>query len=312
MRRSPFACLARGVRSLRANPSLAVAAWLQQALTLLLTAAGFVPLAAALGVPWRRLAAPPPLARLLDPEAVAAPLADLVLRWPEVAADLALALLAASLLWLAATALFCWFQGGIYGLLDAADRGAPAVTARWPRFRAVSWRGFAAAGRRLALPCFKLIHLYLLAVLVALLAWSLALLVAARLAGPGAELVAAGVGCALLAAVVAPFSLLAFASFWLAQADLPRRGATVGGAVRRSLAMLRRRPADVTVLLAAYLAASLVVAAAAAPLAALAAGAAAHLVLLAVELAAAVALTTAFAAATVALMRDGADEEAAA
>ncbi|HMB53819.1 MAG TPA: hypothetical protein VKU40_10900, partial [Thermoanaerobaculia bacterium] len=197
-------CLRRGLRSLRANPSIAVAAWLQQVLTLALTVAGFVPVLAALGISWRSLSSLPPLDQLLDPEALAAPLANLLMRGPEIVTDLALALGLASVVWLVATFLFCWFQGGIYGLLHAADRQAGEKDAPWPRFRAASWNGFETASRRLFWPCFKLIHLYLLAVLLLVLVWSLLLLATSYLLGPAEGLLVSAVGALLLLLVVAP------------------------------------------------------------------------------------------------------------
>jgi len=319
-------CLSRGVRNLRANPWFVLAAVLQQAVTAGLTVAGFVPILRALGYGWRPPSEHPSLGRLLDPETVAAALAELLLAWPDLVGALLVALVPALLSWTLALACFCGMQGGIYGLLYAADRQAGrlpvgGVTGRalgageadalpgWRAFRlAWSWRSFAREGGRLLMPCFNLLHLYTFVVLLALLAWSLLLAALSRGLGPGGELTAAAFGCAALAVVVAPFAALAAVSFFLAQADLPRRGATVRGAAARSLAVLRRRPADVAVLAATWLAASLAVAGAAAPLSSLARGsAAATAALLAVELAAAVALTTLFAAATVALMRDAAE-----
>lgn len=304
-RASGIDCLRRGLRSLRANPSVAVAAWLQQVLTLGLTVAGFVPVLAALGISWRSLLSLPPLERLLDPEALAAPLADLLMRGPQIVTDLALALGLASVVWLVATFLFCWFQGGIYGLLHDADRQAAEVTAPWSRFRAATWSGFETASRRLFWPCFKLIHLYLLAVLLLVLVWSLLLLAASSLVGPAEGLVVSAVGALLLLLVVAPLSGVALVSFWLAQAELPRPGTTVHAAARRSLAVLRRRPADVLVLFTAYLAGTFVVSGFAALLSALSGPfSTLDVASFATEFTLLVMLTTAFAASTVALMRN--------
>jgi hypothetical protein len=321
-------CLWRGCASLRANPELAGLGFLQQVTAFLLTLAGFVPLARAfepLGVRWGELSA-------ADPAALADTLSYVVISLPQVMGELLLALVPASVLWLLAALVYCWFQAGIYGVLHAADGQAPEAAtapgrpASWHTFRAFGWRRFAALAGRWTWRYAGYLHLWILFGSCVLLLQTLILALASAVStggldravasGDGLQPVAslavgAALGCGGALLVGLPLWVVVAAGFWLGQADLPRPASGVRPASRVSMRLLVRRPLAVSALFATFLGACAVAGGLFAPLNSFAGGrgpdgegaTAVWIVVTAAELLVAVLLSTAFAGATVALLR---------
>lgn len=323
---TPAECLRRGAVTTAANPQLVVVRWAGELTVAALTVAGAVlPLWAVFGDGW--WGAVTSLAAGDRPDLLAAGLLDFLLVIAAAPGRLVAGLAAALVPWTAAMLVYCWLQGGFYGLLAVADRqlsaaaGAAAGTAAGaaPRRTAIAARAaaavfdarrFAALGKRLFGRYFWFVNLY--ATLIGLVAVAAALLVSAG--AQGLErwgFAALGVGC--LATL--PLGLVAVAlGLWYAvgRAELTREAEGVAASSRRAARLLVRRFGTVVLVAALALAASLAVSGLAAPLSLLldrllepggAAGRAGQALLTLAQWLAASAVATAEAAALVGLVR---------
>ncbi len=165
--------------------------------------------------------------------------------------------------WLLAGYLYCYFQAGLFGVLDAAEQN------RGVRFR---WADFDRFGRRRLNPMFALANLYgaiIGGLMVLGLLIALAGVGAARTGGAPGVLAGLGIGCAGLAPI---FVLLVGSGLWfdLACAQLVREGSNVRGAARDAWWILRRRVGTVGLLLVLFMAASMVIQVALSPFSAMA------------------------------------------
>lgn len=237
-RPGPLDSLQRGLRSLRANWQLAPLVALQSLLTLGLTLAGLVILLTGLGVSlvaWLRDLGPgwhQQLAGELVRGLESAPGA--------LVQQLALPLLAATLVWSLAFGIYCYLQAGVLGVLVEAELGAGAALPSWRSFRRFSLSRFDAQGRRLFWRYFWFNHL-LAAVVLVWMVLALALVaLAARLATGTSVEAGIAIGCVGLV----PLGLLLLAAaLWsmLATVEVARPGARVWVASRRALRTLRHR-----------------------------------------------------------------------
>ncbi len=252
--RSSFECLARGFSSLRANLPLVGMVWLQQLLVTALTALGL--LVPVLVVGWDRFrglgeAWPSSPERVFE---------DLLAAIGPLALPLAAALLATSLVWLVAFLVFSWFQGGLYGVLMAAERQAPPGRGHgWRVFRTYRLADFAGWGRLYLWRYFWFWNLYWVVVTV----WLLLVLVLAvgTVAGGRTWGGAAGFGIGCGGALPLFFLLVVVALWgWLTAPDLAREGTSVRRSARKALEVLGRRPGAVLLLALVFLATVLVVA----------------------------------------------------
>jgi hypothetical protein len=237
-----------GLAAVRREPALIAVRWAGDLAAVALAAAGtLVPVWALLGPGWAELLAELSGARDADTAALAA--VDLYIV-ASVRGQALAALGALVVLWTLAFVVYCWVQGGFYGVLVAGDRGqAPAF----------SLGAFAAAARRRFWPFFWLVNLYAVVLgLIALVA--LLPLTLVPPAEPGEVPVAA---LAVLAAVTPPAAVAAAAAaLWYALgcADLARAGTGANAAARRAVTAMRRHPGPVALTALVAAAAALAVA----------------------------------------------------
>jgi hypothetical protein len=253
-----FHSIARGFATLRANWPLVPMMVLQQVLVLALLLLGAAVPLAALGPEivggdgWAALLA-------WQPAGLAEAAEDLAAAVAPVALPLAVALLGTAVVWTLAILVFCWFQGGFYGVLLAAERQAlPGPPRDWRLFRTWDRGLFAGWARRLMWRYFGFWNLWALAATAWLLA-ALLLVWAARAAAAtwgGAGLLVVGGGGSLALAL----ALLVLAGWGLvAPPDLAREEAGVGRSSRRALALLFRRPLEVGLVVGVFVVLSMVV-----------------------------------------------------
>lgn len=234
----------RGLVNLRANWEVAFFGWLQVLIVAVLTMAGFLPPLAVLGYADLQLWATSGQDLLALMEQVT----NLMARGREAWALLLASLVLASAIWLMAMLVYCYFQGGILGVLMAGDRQAPSGRQRhWRWFRTFSVRDLRGWAGRYLWRYFWLINLFMLVLLV----WSLLLMVVVFLATWGQARwglsAALGIGCG--GAIPMIFSLFVGAVWFnLAQADLARVESSVWVATRRGLAILGGRLGAVIIL----------------------------------------------------------------
>ncbi|HUO86546.1 MAG TPA: hypothetical protein VM617_04080, partial [Thermoanaerobaculia bacterium] len=247
MSASAYDSIVRGFASLRANWQLVPLLWLQQMLVLVLLVLGAAVPSAVVGVEgWRRFAAWRPGRgdeALLELAAIVAPLA----------LPLAIALLGTAVVWTLAVIVFCWFQGGSFAVLLAAERQAPpGPPGDWRLFRTYERGFFTGWARRLTWRYFGFWNLWGLAAL----GWGLAL--ALLVVAAQAAALEWGVG-GLVTVAVAGSLALGVGFFVLAGWGLvapPHLAAETGGVGRSSriaLALLGRRPAAVAVVVGVFL-----------------------------------------------------------
>jgi hypothetical protein len=230
-------CLHRGLLSVRANWQLVVVQWVQTLLLVLLTAAGFLPVIAALGL--HNLATFEG-----TPEDWSGLFNDVLSRLPQDLGGclpLALSLVGTTLIWLIAFFVYCYFQGGIYGILASADRqAAPGHPRGWQWFQTFNYKDFRGWGSRYLWRYFWLVNLIVLVALI----WALLSLGLAALAFFASQrwgaMAAFGIGCG----GVVPWlfgSLVLVLWSNLAMADLALEDSGVRLAARRSLHTLGQR-----------------------------------------------------------------------
>lgn len=229
-------CLHRGLFNLRANWELVLVQWLQVATTTVLSLVGLLPLLAVVG--W---ASPEATAGSWEAARALDSWAELLSRGRQAWVLLVVSLVIASAIWLIAMVVFCYLQGGILGLLMAADRQAPpGRPSHWRGFRAFSLARLRGWAGRYVWRYFWLLQIFFLVAL----AWLLLPLAVAALTAWGQSRwggpAAVGIGCGGALPVVFSLVLLAF---WLnlAQADLARQESGVGTAAREALRILGRR-----------------------------------------------------------------------
>jgi len=237
MRLTAIDSVHRGLLSLRANWQLVLVQWLQTLLMVVLTIAGFLPPIAVLGLhkllPFE--GTPEDWSRLLN---------DILSRVPQDVGGclpLALSVVAASLIWLLAFFVYCYFQGGIFGILASADRqAAPGHPQGWQWFQTFNFKDFHGWGSRYLWRYFWLVNL----ILLVMFAWAMVFVGLAGLAFFAAQrwgaMAAFGVGCGGLIPLFFGTLVLALWSN-LAMADLALEDSGVWLAARRSLHTLGRR-----------------------------------------------------------------------
>jgi len=227
----------RGLVNLRANWELIFVQFLQILIGAILVLVGFLPPLAVLGFASLDVleSTPEDLTALMDSAA------GLVTRGREAWVLLLASVVLSGAIWLMAMLVHCYFQGGIYGVLMAGDRQAPAGKPQgslW--FRTFSVRDLRGWGARYLWRYFWLLNLFL-AILTAWLVVPVMLVLLAMWAeaqwGPSASF---GVGCGGLLLLVFSTFVLAF-WFSLAQADLARQESSVLQATRQGLLVLSRR-----------------------------------------------------------------------
>lgn len=252
---SAIDCLRRGLLSLRANWELVIVLWLGTIVLMALLVSGLLPLFIGLGLSFADLF--PPGGG--EPGDVAGALLAAV---SGRLTPLAIGVVAMLVTWTVAAVFYCWLLGGLYGVLQAADRQAPAagpggrIPGGWAMFRTFSWRDYSGWGRQNWGRYFGFVNFYgLLFTAVAVL---LACLVAAAVWIGGGWGVPAGIGVGCGGALPLVF-LFAVLALWsgLAFADLGRPESGVGSAARLALAVLGRRIGAVLLLLLLMIAASI-------------------------------------------------------
>lgn len=252
---SAFESVHRGLVNTRANWELILFQWLQAMLAGALVIAGLLPPIAALGFGH--------LLRLetLDSDwpTLLSGASSMLERGIDSWLLLLVSLVVASAIWLVAMMVYCFFQGGIYGVLSAGDRqapGGPPGDFRW--FRTFNWRDLRGWGRYFMWRFFWLFHVLVLVsiawllipgALIASSVWS------GELWGAGAGL---AVGCA--GAIPVLFSLVVLA-LWanLAQATLVGQDSGVLQAARTGLKLLGRRLGTVVFVFVVVVVASIIV-----------------------------------------------------
>ncbi len=227
-------CVRRGTASLRANWELVLAQWLATLVVVGIGVAGVVPVLGVLG--------------LLDFSSLPSTPAewgswfeDLGGRLGELGPALAAALAGTLAVWTLALLAQCFFAGGIYGVLAAAERQAPGGVPRDHRlFRTFSWRDLFGWGGRYLWRFFWFYNLFAAILLVIVLAGAVLAVLSTAAAEAWGAPAAIGIGCGgalplLFAAVVV--------GLWMAvaQADLGRLDSGVGVATRRGWRVLTRR-----------------------------------------------------------------------
>jgi len=234
----------RGLVNLRANWELILFQLLQTLVVMVLVLVGFIPPLAVLGFGELDLVD----ASVADWTSVMASAAGLVARGREAWVLLLASVVLSSAIWLMATLVYCYFQGGIFGVLMAGDRQAPPGKPRgWSWFRTFSARHLRGWAARYLWRYFWLLNLIvLIATLWLVIPFVLILLTMWGDARWGSS-AALGIGCGGAIPVIFSVFLLAF---WvnLAQADLAREESSVLQAARQGLLILGRRLGAVMIL----------------------------------------------------------------
>jgi len=227
----------RGLVNLRANWELIFVQFLQILIGAILVLVGFLPPLAVLGFASLDVleSTPEDWTALMDSAA------GLVTRGREAWVLLLASIVLSSAIWMMAMLVHCYFQGGIYGVLMAGDRQAPAGKPRgslW--FRTFSVRDLRGWGARYLWRFFWLLNLFLAILTVWLVVPVMLVLLAMWAEAQWGPTASVGVGCGgLLLLVFSAFVL----GFWfsLAQADLARQESSVLQATRQGLLVLSRR-----------------------------------------------------------------------
>lgn len=241
---SAFDSIHRGLVNLRANWELVLVQFLQILIGSVLILAGFVPPLAVLGFAELDVIS----TSGKDWVALMDSAVGLVTRGREAWILLLASILLSAAIWTMALLIYCFFQGGIYGVLMAGDRQAPAgKPLGWAWFRTFSVRHLRGWGSRYLWRYFWLVNLFLaiatIWIVVPVTTILLSIWGEARW-GPAASF---GIGCGGF--MIFAFSLFVLV-FWfsLAQADLAREESSVLQATRQGLLILSRRLGAIFVL----------------------------------------------------------------
>jgi hypothetical protein len=234
---SAFASVHRGLVNTRANWELIFFQWLQVLLVTVLSVAGLLPPLMALG-----FSRPSDLVSTVsDWPAMLGGATELVDRGRDAWLLLLASLVVASAIWFVATMVYCYFQGGIYGILMSGDRQAPSGTpqgSQW--FKTFSCRDLRGWGSHFMWRYFWLLNL----VVAVSMAWLVLPIVLVLASFWGSEIWDGGagfvIGCA--GAIPVAFSLLILLIWaYLVQATLAAQDGGVWQATRSSLRILGRR-----------------------------------------------------------------------
>ena len=255
MRLSAFDCVHRGLVNLRANWELVCIQWLQIVIATVLTIVGFLPPLAALGFSTAEAFDSTPS----DWPALFSSAYGLVERAREGWVVLLVSLLVSSAIWMIAALVYCYFQGGIFGVLMAADRQAPLGAPKaWRWFRTFSSRDLRGWASRYLWRYFLLLNLFMLISTIWLFLPVLLILLVVWGNDLWGGTAAFGIGCGGVIPIA--FSLLVVA-LWsnLAKAELARGESTVMAATRRSLNLLGRRLGAVLIMFCAVIVISVLI-----------------------------------------------------
>ncbi len=238
MRLSATDSIQHGLLNLRANWQLVIVQFLQILAVTLISILGLVPIVLALGFAFLRGA----MASLESGGGD-----ELLEHILEAGVPLIVALLATTLIWTIAFIVYCYFQGGIFGILASGERRAQAEATGWQSYRVFSTRALFEVAERLTWPIFWLMNLFLLIGLGALTGFGSVIVGFVMLVGQGHEVVGIGIGC-LMFLLLALFMM--FLSVWmqLALAELATGTRGVVAASRAALAVAGRRLPGVALL----------------------------------------------------------------
>lgn len=247
MRRlSAVDALGRGTANVRANLELLAVTTLGSIAIGALAILSVLPWLATLGADLGLLPGRTP-----DPQQVGEMLAR-VLSGGDLLARLGGLLLSFSLAMTLASVLYCWYQGGILGLLVAADAQAPQGPGREPiLFRIWSMPLFLHEAQRLTWRLMWFVSLFL-GIWLVVGAITVGLFAGAGLLGSSQG---AGAGCALACGILLPLMFVGFvllAAAELGQADLVRPESGVITATRNAFAILGRRLGAAAALLSIF------------------------------------------------------------
>ncbi len=241
---SAVSCIQRGITNLRANWELVFVSWLQGFLTAILVLVGFAPPLGALGlasIDWAGVTQ-------AEWTEFLSQAGQLMSRGADSWLLLGASLLVSSAIWLAAFLVYCFFQGGILGVLMTGDRQAPEGRLRgWQWFRTFTGRDLRGWGGRYLWRYFWLLNWFAAISMLWLLMVVLVLGLTAAGGGQWGATAAFGIGCG--GAIPVAFGLLLLL-LWahLAQVDLAQGDSGVRESLRRSLNLLGRRLGAVTIL----------------------------------------------------------------
>lgn len=234
---SAFDSIHRGLVNLRANWELVLVQFLQILIGAILVLVGFVPPLAVLG--FTDLDVLDSTGE--DWAALMESATGLVTRGREAWVLLLASMILSAAIWTMAMLIHCFFQGGIYGVLMAGDRQAPAgKPLGWAWFRTFSVRHLRGWGTRYLWRYFWLMNLFLGMATAWLVLPVMVFLLSVWGEARWGSAASFGIGCGGF--VIFAFSLFVLA-FWfsLAQADLAREDSSVLKATRRGLLVLSRR-----------------------------------------------------------------------
>ena len=244
-------CIRRGAANARANWELVLAHWVGVLATAILTIAGILPFALVIG-----FAGFSGISAARDAEQVEQWFQEWATRVLgelfTFSMPMVLALIAALALGTLAMIVYCFFQAGLYGLLVAGDRQAPAgpVTARsapgasppgdWRLFRTWSSENFRGWGAHHVWRFFWFFNFALLVLTLILAAFAVFIGLVAVGGQSWGAVTAIAVGCG---SVLPLILLLLFFGLWtlVAQADLASEESGVRLASRRALRIVGRR-----------------------------------------------------------------------
>jgi len=239
---SAVSCIQRGVTNLRANWELVLISWLQGFLTAFLALVGFAAPLGAMGFASFDWAS----ASQVEWGEFLSQAAQLMNRGADSLLLLGVSLLVSCAIWLAAFLVYCFFQGGILGVLMSGDRQAPEGRLRGRQwFRTFSGQNLRGWGGRYLWRYFWLLNLMaaigMLWVVMVVMVIGLTVLGGERWGATAAF----GIGCG--SSIPLAFGLILLL-LWtnLAQIDLAREDSSVGKALRRSLNLVGRRLGAVT------------------------------------------------------------------
>lgn len=239
-----------GLLNLRANWQLVVVQFLQTLAVTLVAILGLVPVVLALGFAFLRGV----MANFASSGGT-----ELLERGLEAGVPLIVAFLAATLIWTIAFVVYCYFQGGILGILAAGERRAQSEGVRWQSYRAFSVRSLFAFAEGLTWPIFWLVNLFVVIGLAAVAGFGFIIVGLFVLLGEGSKAVLIGLGCSVFL-LLALFMMLLSVWMQLALAELATGTRGVLAATKAALAIAGRRLPGVALLFLLLFVASIVLA----------------------------------------------------